>query len=106
MRNTNHPCNSEAIEPAMAHIIGHLYAQFVEIRNKENKNRYDVQDALVRLWQASLNINRLSILTDTPHFSVSAGNELGRVARLVQEEIGYNPLDNDKDHELYPYFNF
>lgn len=91
MTATAYPIRSEAIEPTAAHIIGRLFMQSQEAKTR-NDGSYE--GALMNLWWAACALNSLAVACNgATHFSIAAGNEMGRVAQFVRAEIGIDPFD-------------
>jgi hypothetical protein len=98
--DTKYPTISEAIEPAMAHIIGRLYKQVEEVKD----NDLYLEDACFNLWGAACSINRLAHFASAKrpgsvHFSIASGNVKSQVAEYIEKVLGFNPWF-DKKNEL------
>lgn len=99
-------CNSEVIEPAMAHIIGHLWKRCEEA--KAGDHPFELEDELHGLWYAMEAMLSLSVATKgATHFSVALGNEMQYIANYIEGEIGFNPISKlPSDHPQAIYFDF
>ena len=99
-------CVSEAIEPAMAHIVGRLWKRCEEAKKSERP--FELEDELHNLWYAMEAMLSLSVATKgATHFSVALGNHYQEIANYIESVIGYNPiLQRPEDHPQAIYFDF
>lgn len=105
MAKTDFPIVSEVVEPTMAYIMGKLFKQVEEYKDDLDY----VIDGCFNLWIAANSIDRLSTCctmkdSGATHFSIAAGNNLGRVADYIKEKCGFNPL-LDKEHPVVKRWN-
>ena len=87
---TEYPILSEVVEPVCAYIVGRLYAQLKEA--KETKNCFKIRDACQHLWFAVNSMSSLSCSCNAPHFSLAISNLRGKIADIVQDEMGIDPF--------------
>lgn len=114
--DTKYPIMSEDIEPAMAHIIGRLYAQVKEAQTREPEEPWQeglradaVEDACLNLWLATKAINRLSTTCSQKrpgaiHFSLVSGNIMSLIDTYIKEILGFSPWF-DKEHQTAKRWN-
>lgn len=80
---------SEAIEPAFASMIGVMFARYIAIKETGG----DVVEAAQDFWAVTECINLLTILLSSCHHaSIAIGNEQGKIASMIKEDIGVDPI--------------
>jgi len=100
---------SESIEPVFAQIIGKHWKQFSIA--KENNDTYRMKDVLFYWWMSVRSMHNLVWATrcvdrveeskrDLAHAMVVVDKHMINIARLIEEELGQNPLDKDGLKEL------
>jgi hypothetical protein len=88
------PFVSEEIEPFAAKVIGRMWAR-VEFA-KKNGMKSDVYDACNRFWHALGGLEKLAVsIGSATHFSVSMNNHIMGSAKMIEKEIGINPMDKN-----------
>lgn len=94
------PFASEALEPFAARVIGLAASQYVAAKAQTDPDPWDVRDGLCHLWWAVCGLNKISLAlrggrsTDDAsglHFSLAVSNEVGRIRRMILEELGFDP---------------
>ena len=91
-----YPARSESIEPAFAHVIGVMYCRFRDIRD----NGGDIVEASYDFWCATDALNLLTItLGNCTHASIVIQNERRKIADMIQEATGLDPI-LDKDLKM------
>ena len=98
--DTKYPIKSEIVEPTMSYILSRLWKQVEEEQRPEC-----IEDVCLSLWLGMKAINRLSTVCNSKrpgavHFSISCGNEMGRIAEYIKEKCGFNPWFDDENETV------
>jgi len=86
---------SETLEPAMAHIMGVIWAR---VRwEQEHGDKWAVESECLAMWWAAQAIRKLSSATGgsrgAVHFSIAASNNIRHTADLIEQVTGKRPTE-------------
>lgn len=89
--STSIPITSEMIEPFAALLIGRLYARVEEA--KKSGEQHAIEHAYASLWWGIHGLEKIAVAVGTAtHFSIANGNHVCGVARMIQSDLGIDPM--------------
>jgi hypothetical protein len=84
------PITSEMVEPFAAMFVGRMWARAEAAKKIGRTEHYD---ALNHLWFGLHGLERIAIAISTAtHFSIAMNNHITGIARMIQAEIGIDPM--------------
>lgn len=90
--------HSEVVEPTMAYIIGRLFIQCEQVRETDHNEFFN---RCQNFWYGVSKINDLATACNASHFSMTARNELQRVADYIKKYLDIDPI-----LDKHPQFKF